>query len=326
MSPEAPLPQLTREEYRQLLAYVRRTPSKSKAREWSVLLAAAVCWGLGVGLLAVPRWEASLTSVLLLSCALLWLQILLHECAHDSLLSPKGLNRIVGTVIGLLVLMPFGGFRRGHHAHHRHAGTELDPTAAPQGPRPGARLIETLVALRFIPVLYGGGVFWPYLTYDLATSTRPSRSALLTTLASLCAMAVLHLMLAWQFGFARYLVVYALGLWAAGLLYEYLFTQNQHVGLLPCPARQSAYRYREQINFTRSVRLPFAPLLLHFNLHKEHHLFPHLPGSRLPLVHQWLRTHRPDLLSLTDEHLGLFERRRHLRLFSPTVGDHDQAV
>jgi fatty acid desaturase len=241
------------------------------------------------------------------------------------LLPRTRINTAAGWIIGLWGLTPYFSFRRGHVAHHRHAGTDHDPTAAPRGGRRGQRLVEFLIRLRLVPILYLGGVFWPYFTFDLRTSERSSRS--FKRVAGYCfnlaAIAGLHIALALLLGAARYGVLLAGGFWISALLYEYLFTQNQHIGLLPDGPPDGISHSRDQHTFSRSIRLKCDGLFLYFNLHKEHHLCPQVPYRSLPKVHDWLRQHRPDILEYTSSELGPLRRRRNLRVYTPTAGDHE---
>jgi fatty acid desaturase len=92
------------------------------------------------------------------------------------------------------------------------------------------------------------------------------------------------------------------------------------VGLLPLPADQASYTPAQQLNQTRSVRSRLGALILHFDLHKEHHLFPSLHYRYLPVVQRLLRQRRPDLYAYTRETAAPGTRRAH-ELLSPTEGD-----
>ncbi|MCP4094979.1 MAG: hypothetical protein GY748_01920 [Planctomycetaceae bacterium] len=59
-----------------------------------------------------------------------------------------------------------GSYRRGHHAHHRFAVTEPDPTAAPDTSRWHKVLVNWLVKLHVVPVVYLGDIYLSYLIYD----------------------------------------------------------------------------------------------------------------------------------------------------------------
>jgi omega-6 fatty acid desaturase (delta-12 desaturase) len=84
-----------------------------------VLLWVAMLWSLRVGywltlLLAVP------TALLLVR-----LFILQHDCGHGAFFRSQKLNNLVGSVIGVLTLMPYGYWRKTHAMHHATSG-DLD--------------------------------------------------------------------------------------------------------------------------------------------------------------------------------------------------------
>jgi fatty acid desaturase len=315
--PECPV--LTRSEYREMFRAAQRSgPVTVPWHLIAVLVAYSLILG-SYGVLALGSRWTFLFSALLLAVGMLMLQIVLHESAHHSLFRTRWGNSLIGWLTGLLVLTPSCSYQRGHAAHHRFAGTKRDPTAAPDGPRWHKKFVEWLVKLHVVPVLYLSGVYLPYLIYDLKSSSKMHK---LECCLNLAAMAMWHGILAWLFGPVRYFGILMLAFWTSAMLYEYLFTQHQHVGLSPVPHKREQYRLREQQSFSRSVRMPCAGMLMFFNLHKEHHLFPNLPCGYMPRIHCWLRQNRPDLLDFTSEHLGILQRRSDLRVYEPTEGDH----
>lgn len=316
-------PELSPHEYSELLQAAREHGPVKGHWDWWCAIASMLTWAGSLSLIATGNWFAMISAGVLLGFSLLLQQLLLHECAHATLFRSTRLNQLVGFFLGLNTLTPFGSYQRGHAAHHTLIGTDGDPTAAPRTAARRAKLIEFIVKLRIFPVLYLGGVYAPYLLFDFRRGSSAPLQQRLSTLTQLIAIVTWHLALAYLLGFLAYGVVSLASFWIAGLLYEYLFTQNQHVGLLPVPDDQSRYSFRDQVNFSRSVSLPFAGWFLYFNLHKEHHLFPQLSFRYLPVVHRWLKDHRSDILEFTSDDLGPLRRRRHLNLFTPTSGDHD---
>lgn len=321
MSQENAFPVLTQAECHEMLDYVRESGPVNFPWELAALLTAIT--SMTGSLLLLYSWLAFPASVLLLATSMLLFQLLLHECAHHALFRSRAPNAAAGWLIGLMVATPFFSFRRGHSVHHSGLGTDDDPTAAPRDARSRNLLIDLLVQLRIIPILYLGGVYGPYLLFDFRHRSRQSPVCLMSYVINLLAILALHATLAWLCGWDRYLLLLLAAFWLSGIFYEYLFTQNQHIGLLPGPETGDRYRPRHQVNFSRSVRLPCAGLFLYFNLHKEHHLFPQLPCRYLPRIHHWLQRHRSDILDFTSEHLGVLKRRTSLNLFTPTAGDHE---
>ncbi len=287
---------------------------------------AAVC-ALALGLLVGPMALATvahgpLIALLCLPAALgaLMLAVVLHDAAHGSLFGAP-VDGALGVLVGVLTLTPFGSYRRGHAAHHRFSGTARDPTPAPLKPVAPSRLLDALMGLRLLPVFYWGGVYGPYLVYDLLPTAGPRRARHLARW-----LIEIGVGLTLWFGLAMHAPGAALvlvgGWWGGGILYEHLFTFTQHLGLRPA-APAEVYDHRTQTHFARSTRLPLAALVLHFNRHKEHHLAPGLSWQRLPALHAALRARRPDVYRFTDGAVRPWSRRRgeaH-RLMSPTVGD-----
>lgn len=316
-------PVITKDECRSILEHVQTVGPVRFPWELAALLVAPALAVGSLPLLLTDSLALRSLAVLLMASAMLLFQLLLHECAHDALFGSRRLNILAGWLIGLFVLTPFLSYRRGHAIHHACLGTAADPTAAPRGHHQWQRLVSFLVAVRVVPILYLGGVFGPYLLFDVFHRKQQSLRCFTGYCCNLLAIFALHAAVAFLIDGDRYLICLLAAFWLSGLFYEYLFTQNQHIGLLPGrePAAGERYRFRQQVNFSRSVRLPCAGLFLYFNLHKEHHLFPQLPCRCLPRVHQWLQTHRRDVLAFTSDHPGILQRRSDLKLFTPTAGD-----
>jgi len=315
--PVAPTP----EELREIVANL---PTPRKAL--SIAVGSTALVGTLASYATVRLGFSPILAAPLLALSLTVLSIVLHDCAHGTLFPSRTANALVGTLAGLLTWTPFLGYRRGHDAHHAWVGgaTDRDPTASPLREVRPNRILDFLLAVRVVPVFYWAGVYIPYLLYDFRPTSGGRRAAhLAQTTLTLLAIIAVHGGLALWLGWSRYGVLAALGFLGWGILYEQMFTLNQHVGLLPTPADRERYSTAEQVNFSRSVRLPLSGLFLHFNLHKEHHLFPALNFQLLPKVHAALQLRRPDLVAYTEERIGALRQRRnraHL-LLTPTAGD-----
>jgi stearoyl-CoA desaturase (delta-9 desaturase) len=69
-------------------------------------------------------WFAAAFPVLLF--ALIWAHLLIHNCTHGNL--PKAINRIVGEVLGLIVVVRFASWDIIHMRHHKYSDDrEKDP-------------------------------------------------------------------------------------------------------------------------------------------------------------------------------------------------------
>lgn len=321
MSVDAPRPTLA--ETRAALAEARRAPAP-RGHAVAALAAALGATTLPLGVMAALSTGLGppLAAWLLVAPAALGqlaLAVVVHACAHRHFVDRR-LDGLLGALCGLVILMPFGAYRLGHAAHHDFVGTPRDPSPAPRDPRPSP-LLTLLMHLRIVPVFYWGGVYGPYLIYALRPTAHRRRARHVARWAveygaALAGWAALAL-LAPEAG-----LLHAMAWVGAGVLYEHLFTFTQHLGLRPDRVADR-YDLRSQTHFARTVRLPFAGALLHFNLHKEHHLAPGLAWQRLPALHRALAARRPDLYRFTDDRIRPWRRRRgpaHA-ILRATVGD-----
>lgn len=315
-------PRLTRADLRHAVAWAMAQPVPGPARAAATVALAVGGWLASLALAAAGPWWLLLAGPLL-AVSLTMLAVVVHECAHRSLFGAK-VDTALGLFAGLLAFQPFLSFRRGHGAHHTWVGGApgRDPTPSPRGPAAPNRLLDLALRLR-VPVFYWGGVYLPYLFYDLRPTAGPRRAAHVARhLLDLALIAALHVALARGLGTPTWLVWAGVGFVGAGILYEDLFTLSQHVGLAPDAARDR-HSTLAQVGFARSARIPLPALFFHFNLHKEHHLLPRLNYQRLPHLHAALKARRPDLYAFTDDAPGWVRRRRYRSgaLLSARAGD-----
>ena len=328
--PGKKIPELLSTEYAELLEDAGEEPEVAGWVSIVLVSTAFLLFGAGAALVAVPgsplsSWLVTATAGVVLAIAMLLLSLVVHECAHRTLFESRWLNDLTGSFAGLLTVAPFLSYRRGHIAHHRFLGSNegKDPTASPQKEFRENRLLDFLLCTGLLPVFYWGGVYGPYLIYDLFPTAQERRPAhLVQWTANMALAGMVHAALFWLLG-PVYLVAFAIGFVGSGVLYENLFTLNQHIGLLAVPEEKPKYSYREQLNFTRTVQVPMAALIFYFNLHKEHHLMPGLNWRYLPVLHRLLRKRHPEIYEFTDEDLAIARRRRMRahELLTPKVGD-----
>ncbi len=215
--------------------------------------------------------------------------ILLHEAGHRTLFRQRRLNDAIGIVAGFLALIPYASWRPIHARHHRYTGwQDLDATTESLTPRTLSRLERALIdtAWRFgLPLfssLYRIQNYWridriqPYL----GAAARPPR---LKRFAAFQLLAYIALM-AWH-GVADSLALIGPGLLLA-LAFQDLLLLSQHTHMPTHLSHGRAVRPfppLEQGPFTRSLRLPawLSWLLLHFDAHELHHLYPAVPGYLL---------------------------------------------
>ncbi|HSD68677.1 MAG TPA: fatty acid desaturase [Woeseiaceae bacterium] len=236
--------------------------------------------------------------------------VLLHEAGHDTLFPRRTLNRVAGHAAGYLTLIPFWNWQRIHARHHHYAGwQDLDATTASLVPRPirgYERHIINFVWATWLPLFaltYRVQNFWNLPRVERYISNPANRLRIRVNtalaLAGYIALAVMAgpLILLKLIGPAFLL----------SLVFQEFLILSQHTHV---PQRLSEGRDvrpfapLEQEVYTRSLRLPewLSGILMHFDAHELHHMYPYVPGYRLRRIHyqpmnevhwwRWLRAAR----------------------------------
>lgn len=228
-------------------------------------------------------WPAWWVALIPLGIVIVFLFTLEHETVHDTPFATPVLNRIVGTVCGAVVIVPYTWFRYFHLAHHRHTN---DPDADPElaGGKP-----ETLWQLLW----HVSGV--PLWSAMLATLGRHARGVVeeayipasrhrrvireARALIALYAGAGLACLSGQSWIFWGWLLPIVLGQPALRL---YLMAEHGR-----CPAVADMFA---------NTRTTYTAGLLRFiawNMpyHAEHHTYPSVPFWQLPRLNALLRDH-----------------------------------
>jgi omega-6 fatty acid desaturase (delta-12 desaturase) len=220
--------------------------------------------------------------------------VVFHDCAHGSLLPSRRANTWVGTVLGLLVLSPFGRWRQDHNGHHATSG-DLDRrgigdvptlTVAEYQARSGrGRLAYRL--FRHPVVMFGLGPVVGMLIGPrfVARGARPRiRKSVLGTDA---ALVVIVAALCWLIGWEDLLIVWAPAALLAGSVGIWLF-YVQHQFEDAYWQRRGEWSYAEAALLGSSY-LKLPKLLQFFTgnigLHHVHHLNARIPNYNLQRAH-----------------------------------------
>lgn len=215
--------------------------------------------------------------------------VILHEAGHRTMFRSRPLNYAVGLLSGLFALIPFATWQLVHNRHHRYTGwQDLDPTTESLTPRDISPIVRVIVniAWRFwlplFSVIYRVQNYWrigrimPYL---------PSKANIGQLWMSITVQLAIYVVLIWFVGPGELLFLVGPGLFVS-LMFQDLLILSQHTGM-PTNLAQGdpvdPFTPSEQEEFTRSVRLPpwLSWVLMHFDAHELHHLYPAVPGYRL---------------------------------------------
>lgn len=205
---------------------------------------------------------------------------MMHECVHSAGLSNRRLNNVVGWIYGVLCYLPFRSWQKVHLDHHMWTGNlERDPTM-------GIILRFKKDGFKVAPYASWSWIHWvptfAFLQHVLFWKATRGRDVLSVVVSILFLGGVVI-----SFG----PLTTALGV----TLYLYMvevinFPHHLELEQKEGEARFPAY---DQARFARSCIYPkwFARVvLLNFNLHTEHHLYPAHPWYQLPQLHEEAQT------------------------------------
>lgn len=287
---------LTKDDYRELrgrLMFSRSVWPNLLVLTADVLLVATALWiaNLSYQLGTVGGWSTYLAAQLMFVVAFFHGFALLHECGHGSCSSNERLNTVLGHIASLLCFMPYYPWKYIHSEHHTWAGNvNRDPTLKLvrdyEKSQKAKNAVIRIAWRTWVPVLalFQHIVFWTY-PWSLYREGRLHGKRLWRSVASIAFLGGAYTALAlwgpaWlQFScFAPALVIY--------LVVVELINFPHHMGtqLFSNTHSHEKLPLWKHNEVTRSCYYPpgIADLLLmNFNFHTEHHLFPDLPWFRL---------------------------------------------
>jgi omega-6 fatty acid desaturase (delta-12 desaturase) len=243
-----------------------------------------------------PTLGVLLCDVLLVvaSVALLQLYVIHHECVHRAVFVDDRYNRWLGHVLGFILVYPFLQRRRSHMLHHAWAGhLSRDPTNA----RAAARL-STLPprVLSLLNLLWRCWVPFLALNERLGLWLAPFRDDVdhrsrkierVAAFAHLAGYTLATSLLIWSEELELAARLYAPAL-VTLLVAEELINLPHHLQAPIVSSRLPLWRQDEVTDSCASLPVWSNVVLLHFNLHTAHHLFPALPWHTLPVAQKAL--------------------------------------
>jgi len=257
-----------------------------------ILTAGCLVTALAVVLSARSGWVGWALGQTALAIVLVHWFTVLHEAGHRTLFRSRRLNTAAGYLAGFVAMIPFRAWLRVHARHHKWTGwQDLDPTAEGLVRDDLSSLQRTIVNVCWrcwIPlfsILYRLENYWNLRRLAVMFPQRDDRTAMLVNASlQLAAYAVVVALVGPMFvlnGFVAGLVL--------SLMLEDLLLLSQHTQVPVQLSRGhtvSPVPAIEQAAFTRSLRLPpwASALLLHFDAHELHHMYPFVPGYHLRRV------------------------------------------
>jgi fatty acid desaturase len=284
--------------------------SKSLRPGWptvQIFVADIVILGISIFLVQKRGMLCSLTASVCLALVLLHSYLLLHEATHSALSNRRRINDIVGHVCGWLVLMPFLPRQRSHLLHHMWTG---HPTGDPANRRiiQGFSVMTDDEAMRlervwrnWLPMLTLNDRIgmWkdPFRQIKAGTKSRRFEAEIRTLYVYLLGYAVCAGILALS-GILFWFLCWYVPALAIQLVVEEMVNLPHHAETPLTEEDDKALPYWEQHRVSHSCKsIPIWSrfVLLNFNLHVAHHLFPWIPWHGLREVDAEIRKILPEI-------------------------------
>jgi acyl-lipid omega-6 desaturase (Delta-12 desaturase) len=209
---------------------------------------------------------------------------ILHECGHASLSKSRLVNVVVGHVASIFCFIPYFSWQYIHQKHHLWTGNVDNDPVLKSLRRFRDRGVPGIVRLSWLTWIPLAALMQHlvYLAYPLALRTDPEASPGRLIRCALSTLFLLGVHLALWVGlrdlfspgnFALAFVIF--------LVAEEMVNLPHHVDMPTSEEKLPPWR---QYRATRSCYYPrwvSELLVLNFNFHIEHHLFPSLPWYRL---------------------------------------------
>ena len=187
-----------------------------------------------------------------------------HQATHNNLFSMAWINQIIGTLLGLVLLLNFVRYKAFHANHHAHAATYLDPERV---------LYESndtgsLVALLFAPLFYLGFA----LTIQRSDYVAKKRKGAASFNTALLLVFIVFVLALTVYIPETMLFMYWLPLALYAWL-DFLLNQAEHYGMRELMPGEDPGKATNNLLLPKLLSVAF----LYRNLHRVHHLEPRTP-------------------------------------------------
>lgn len=268
----------------------------------------------------------SILSIPLVSILMFRNFALMHDASHAGLVTHKPLRYCLGLLSGMVCFLPYDLWKKSHLQHHYWAGNyEQDPVLmiVKKFPRASAfgKKVFTFFWKSGIPFagFSQNVVFWINAYKDWRANIFSLKSWF-DFCFPLAAWAVLLMSLnSWQ------LAMVGVGIYCYLRLVE-LVNFPHHVGLYLGELGDNHLQASEQHQITRTClysRWFEKFIILNFNYHSEHHMFPDLPWHQLAEAHlKIMQTEAKNLIHIVDHSWIQKQQKKDFSEFLfPSVGE-----
>jgi omega-6 fatty acid desaturase (delta-12 desaturase) len=246
--------------------------------------------------------------------------IVFHDCCHQSFFKSRMANEILGTITGIITLVPYHQWKRSHSLHHA-TSSNLDKRGI--GDMWMLTIDEYIAASKWKRlayrtyrnplIMFGIGPIATFLVlyrFNVKGAKRPERINTWITNVSIVA---LYSLLCWTLGWQNFVLIQAPVFWISGAVGIWLFyVQHQF--------EDSYFENEEDWSYVKAAvdgssyyKLPKVLQWITGNIgfHHVHHLSPRVPNYHLEKAHNAV----PPLQHATTVTLSTSLKSLHYRLW-----------
>jgi len=237
---------------------------------------------------------------------------LMHEAVHGLVSKNRVINEGIGIVSAGFCLLSFESWKQAHLEHHRWSGNiDKDPVMAlikvfPRLPKPVRRTLSFAWKC-WLPVLslLQHTVFWS-ISIKHFMKTPKSFASLASIAFPIALWGSLFYIL--PTGVTAFVLLPAVALYLIG---TEIINAPHHTGLAQFEG-ESQIPLWNQFLVARTCTYPLwlsRFLVLNFNYHAEHHMFPTVPWYQLPAIHEALKAELGDQHNIDPQFAWVFTNR-----------------
>lgn len=220
--------------------------------------------------------------------------IIFHDCCHHSFFKNRKLNRVVGTITGVLTFFPYDQWQHSHNVHHA-TSSNLDKRGtgdmwmltvneyynAPLKTRIAYRLYRNPL------VMFGLGPIWVFLIMNRFNVKGARKKERMNTYLTNALLVAVMAVMSWIVGFEAFLLVHGPMFWFAGAMGIWLF-YVQHT------FEDSYFEEDENWSYVKAavegssfykLPKPLQWITGNIGFHHVHHLSPRVPNYKLEEAH-----------------------------------------
>ncbi|MFF2907472.1 fatty acid desaturase [Paenibacillus sp. NPDC057934] len=299
--------------------YEKTDRTRSIKQLINTLLPLVVLWSSAYFSLSVSYWLTLLFAIPAAGFVIRTF-IIFHDCCHGSFFKSRRANDIVGTITGILTLVPYRQWKHSHSIHHA-TSSNLDKrgigdiwimtvneyTEASSWKRLYYRIYRNPI------VMFGIGPIAVFLLQYRFNAKGAKRKERMNTYLTNVSLVVLYGVLIWAIGWPAFLLVQLPIVFVSGFLGIWLFyVQHQF--------EDSYFENEDEWSYVKAAvegssyyKLPKLLQWITGNIgfHHVHHLSPKVPNYNLEQVHN----STPPLQKATTITIGTSLKAIHFRLW-----------